>query len=43
MTNNLYDKFKNWSCIDGVHKNAIYFISDTHFSDLDSYKYFRFP
>ena len=43
MTNNLYDKFKNWSCIDGVHNNAIYFIGDTHFSDLDSYKYFRFP
>lgn len=43
MINNLYDKFKNWSCIDGVHNNAIYFIGDPHFSDLDSYKYFRFP
>lgn len=43
MINNLYDKFKNWSCIDGEHKNSIYFISDPHFSDLDSYKYFRFP
>lgn len=43
MINNLYDNFKNWSYIDGLHKNAIYFISDPHFGDLDSYKYFRFP
>ena len=43
MINNLYDKFKKWSCIDGEHKNSIYFISDPHFSDFDSYKYFRFP
>ena len=43
MINNLYDKFKKWSYIDGEHKNSIYFISDPHFSDFDSYKYFRFP
>lgn len=43
MINNLYDKFKKWSCIDGEYKNSIYFISDPHFSDFDSYKYFRFP
>ena len=31
----LYEKFNNWLYTDGVHKNAIYILSDPHFNDPD--------
>lgn len=35
MLNNLYEMFKKWSYVDGVHKNSIYIYSDTHFNEED--------
>ena len=35
MLNNLYEMFKKWSYVDGVHKNAVYVYSDTHFNEED--------
>lgn len=38
MYKHLYEIFKHWYCVDGIHKNSIYIIGDTHFGDLDCYK-----
>ena len=40
MVNHLYDIFKHWTYVDGLHKNSVYLIGDPHFNDPDS-KFFR--
>lgn len=42
MMKHLYDKFMDWFCNDGKTNNSVWFYSDPHFSDLESYK-LRFP
>ena len=39
MYKHIYDTLAKHWCANG----SIYFYSDPHFGDLDSYKYFRFP
>lgn len=33
MINHLYDIFKHWTYVDGLHKNSVYLIGDPHFGD----------
>lgn len=33
MVNHLYDIFKHWTYVDGLHKNSVYLIGDPHFGD----------
>lgn len=35
MLNNLYEMFKKWSYVDGIHKNSVWVYSDTHFNEED--------
>lgn len=35
MLNNLYEMFKKWSYVDGIHKNSVWVYSDTHFNQED--------